>query len=286
MGLQSGSVVGGVIGVKHPRYRLFGDIVNTAARMETRSDPGRLHVAENAANILRETGMFKLTDRGELVVKGKGVMHTYFVDGLAADAVEPGALRSALARISNLNAEEEAHSSGSPGSTLSPLRSIRPQTHWKKTVSNLKSANAIAMLGVQTAAKRDDLQRGIQRLASMNFDQWMGVVEEESDDESMGSATASEAGTPTARSARNSYSQGDSHSGAGLGAGRGGYGGGSGGGGVSGSGGLGSGSGGGGSGDGGSGGGGGGGGESEGATAPGQLSPERSSSTFPARSPR
>ena len=81
--------MGGVIGIKHPRYRLFGDVVNTAARMEMRSDPGRLHVAAAAATILRHSGVCRLTDRGESVVKGKGVMRTYFVDGLglAEDAV-------------------------------------------------------------------------------------------------------------------------------------------------------------------------------------------------------
>ena len=47
----------------------FGDIVNTAARMQSRSDPGRLHVAEAAAEILRNYRMFTFTDRGEMAVK-------------------------------------------------------------------------------------------------------------------------------------------------------------------------------------------------------------------------
>jgi hypothetical protein len=38
--------------------------------MENRSEPGRLHVAEAAAEILRKTGLFKLTDRGEMAIKG------------------------------------------------------------------------------------------------------------------------------------------------------------------------------------------------------------------------
>jgi hypothetical protein len=47
------------------------DTLGPAGGMQSRSEPGRLHVAEAAADILRNTGMFKLTDRGEMAVKGR-----------------------------------------------------------------------------------------------------------------------------------------------------------------------------------------------------------------------
>ena len=80
IGIHTGPIVAGVVGTKKFQYDIWGDTVNTAARMESASEIGRVNVSQYTSELLKNYDMFELTPRGALEAKGKGKIEMFFVD--------------------------------------------------------------------------------------------------------------------------------------------------------------------------------------------------------------
>jgi adenylate cyclase len=79
IGINSGPAVAGVIGTRKFQYDIWGDTVNTASRMESHSEPGRIQISEATNDLVK--GAFATTYRGPIEVKGKGTLTTWWLDG-------------------------------------------------------------------------------------------------------------------------------------------------------------------------------------------------------------
>jgi class 3 adenylate cyclase len=77
LGINTGSLVAGVIGKTKFIYDIWGDTVNVASRMESTGKPMRIHVTE--ATYKQTKDLFTYSKNTETDVKGKGKMKTYFL---------------------------------------------------------------------------------------------------------------------------------------------------------------------------------------------------------------
>ena len=77
VGIHTGSVIAGIVGVKKFAYDIWGDTVNTAARMEQNSTAGKINISETTYELIKDK--FPCVYRGEIDAKNKGQMKMYFV---------------------------------------------------------------------------------------------------------------------------------------------------------------------------------------------------------------
>ena len=79
VGIHTGNVVAGIVGVNKFQYDIWGDTVNLASRVESHGEAGKVNISERTYDIIKQDPEFEFESRGEVLVKGKGAIKMYFV---------------------------------------------------------------------------------------------------------------------------------------------------------------------------------------------------------------
>jgi class 3 adenylate cyclase/CheY-like chemotaxis protein len=79
IGIHTGTAHSGVIGKIRPRYCFFGDVVNTASRMESSGVPDKIQISDSVFALIADKSKYTTELRGDIDIKGKGIMKTYLI---------------------------------------------------------------------------------------------------------------------------------------------------------------------------------------------------------------